>query len=176
MFRLAAGPLFVVLALNENYEICFSLLWLAALSDWLDGWVARRTAETTHFGSFLDPIADKAFFACVFALFYIKDWLPWWLIAIVLMRDITMLILGAVSVFCKISGNFEPLYIGKITTFFQFALSIILLDDWAFNLVSPVLPVIYDGVIYTTASMTLLSALTYLKRFLQSRYNSSMLD
>jgi len=62
LLRVAAIPLLVALtylpgrAATEGAALVFVL---AAITDWLDGWLARRSGQTTAFGAFLDPVADK---------------------------------------------------------------------------------------------------------------------
>ena len=62
LFRIALIPVFVVafyLPLRWANEICAIAFALAAVTDWLDGFLARRLKQTTIFGAFLDPVADK---------------------------------------------------------------------------------------------------------------------
>jgi CDP-diacylglycerol--glycerol-3-phosphate 3-phosphatidyltransferase len=61
-FRVAAIPLVAVVFYSPvtwSRPAAAAIFWLAAITDWLDGWVARRMQQTSPFGAFLDPVADK---------------------------------------------------------------------------------------------------------------------
>ena len=71
LFRIALVPVFVVafyLPLRWANEICAIAFALAAITDWLDGFLARRLQQTTIFGAFLDPVADKLMVAVALVL------------------------------------------------------------------------------------------------------------
>ena len=71
LFRIALVPVFVVafyLPLRWANEICAIAFALAAITDWLDGFLARRLKQTTIFGAFLDPVADKLMVAVALVL------------------------------------------------------------------------------------------------------------
>ena len=71
LFRIALIPVFVVafyLPVPWANEICAIAFALAALTDWLDGFLARRLKQTTIFGAFLDPVADKLMVAVALVL------------------------------------------------------------------------------------------------------------
>ncbi|MGD8418693.1 MAG: CDP-alcohol phosphatidyltransferase family protein, partial [Pseudomonadales bacterium] len=60
--RILLIPIFVIVYIlpgRETYLLAAVLFGLAALTDWLDGYLARRLNQTTPFGAFLDPVADK---------------------------------------------------------------------------------------------------------------------
>ena len=71
LFRIALIPVFVVafyLPVQWANEICAIAFALAAFTDWLDGFLARRLGQTTIFGAFLDPVADKLMVAVALVL------------------------------------------------------------------------------------------------------------
>ena len=60
--RIVAIPIFVVIYLlfpDDEYYLAVTIFVLAAVTDWLDGYLARKLKETSPFGAFLDPVADK---------------------------------------------------------------------------------------------------------------------
>lgn len=62
IFRIALIPIFIVVyysPLQYHHELSALIFMMASLTDWLDGFVARRLNQVTNFGAFLDPIADK---------------------------------------------------------------------------------------------------------------------
>lgn len=69
--RMASGPLMAGYIVNEQWLPALVLLGAAGISDWLDGYVARRYAQPSVLGSYLDPLADKVFVGfAVVALVY----------------------------------------------------------------------------------------------------------
>lgn len=102
-FRLVAGPLgalFLWWALNAEtnaglirwWSYALALFIGGALSDWFDGWLARRLGQVSAFGALLDPIADKVFVGAFLIVFGIWSglWSVSWPIAVILSRDIIM--------------------------------------------------------------------------------------
>jgi CDP-diacylglycerol--glycerol-3-phosphate 3-phosphatidyltransferase len=63
---------------NENWNIAFVLIMLAILSDTLDGYFARRAHEITHFGKWLDPIADFVVILAVASYLVVEGLFPAW--------------------------------------------------------------------------------------------------
>jgi cardiolipin synthase len=76
MARLVLLP-FILILICLNYHwaawAALTLYIVAAITDWLDGFVARRFNQTTDFGRFLDPIADKIFVACIMVMLVAMD-------------------------------------------------------------------------------------------------------
>ena len=100
----------------------FVIFVVAASSDWVDGYLARRWHATTRWGAILDPIADKLLLStCFFGLWW-SGLLPGWLVAVVLLRDIVILV-GA-RAWWRHEGRFraEPSGLGKATTLAQLLL------------------------------------------------------
>lgn len=91
LFRILVIPPFV-LSFYWNTVLCVTLFILAALTDFLDGWVARHFNQETPLGKFLDPVADKLIVIC--ALFLITAaYQTWWITLAALMialREITV--------------------------------------------------------------------------------------
>jgi len=61
---------------------------VASLTDWLDGWLARRWHQTSALGALLDPIADKVLVLGVFLAFVQLRLIPAWMVLIVLLREL----------------------------------------------------------------------------------------
>jgi len=83
LLRVAAIPLLVVLAGFPHPVgtlMAAALFGLAAITDWIDGWLARRSGQMTAFGAFLDPVADKLIVAT--ALVLLTDRFDHWLITV----------------------------------------------------------------------------------------------
>ena len=95
LFRIAAIPLVVVLfysSIPHARPIAAILFGIAAITDFLDGWVARRYGQSSRFGEFLDPVADKLMVSIVLVMLVQGD--PDWYVDIVAMiiigREITV--------------------------------------------------------------------------------------
>lgn len=93
ILRIALTPLFVTLLFSESSflkELALGVYIVAALTDWYDGWVARRYGYISRWGKFLDPLADKILSAAaLFSFVYLKlvdSWMVW----VIVSRDLTI--------------------------------------------------------------------------------------
>lgn len=103
------------------------MLWLAritlviiVISDFLDGYLARRLQETSTFGSVLDPVADKLFVTASFVLLTVFDKISEWLTITVVAKDLLVIIgwLLLAMLYQKVGVN--PSLLGKAATALQF--------------------------------------------------------
>lgn len=108
--------------LIERYDNALWCVFFAALSDALDGLLARKLGYVTRFGSIADPLADKLLLLSCFAVLVYLAQLPLWLLALVIFRDI-YIILGAIA-YHVVLGPFQvtPYWSGKLNSFFQIVL------------------------------------------------------
>lgn len=115
------APLIWLIA-TERMHAAFWLLLAAGLSDALDGFIAKRFNARTELGAYLDPIADKTLLDGIYVALALAGWLPPWLAALVVARDV--LIVVGVALIHRRHPVFraKPLLIGKINTFAQLAL------------------------------------------------------
>ena len=129
LFRLALIPLFVVvfyLPITYSPEITTFIFFIASITDWLDGYLARKWNQTTPLGAFLDPVADKVLVAVAFVC-VVEYYHTWWItipICIMIAREIIisalrewMAELGkrtsvAVSIWGKIKTTAQMLALG----------------------------------------------------------------
>jgi len=83
------GPAFVLLhdPAHPHTEALLVIVGLALLTDWLDGWLARRWKVVSTFGKLMDPFADALFCMFVFVDFARFDIMPWWLVALLIARE-----------------------------------------------------------------------------------------
>jgi CDP-diacylglycerol--glycerol-3-phosphate 3-phosphatidyltransferase/cardiolipin synthase len=102
--------------------IAVAILCAAGVSDWLDGWVAKRTGRPTRFGAILDPICDRLFLVPVLATLVIVHGLPLWQLAVLIARDVFNTIGAAVLWLFRPDGfrSLRPLRAGKVVTSLQF--------------------------------------------------------
>ncbi|MGB5105102.1 MAG: CDP-alcohol phosphatidyltransferase family protein [Candidatus Zixiibacteriota bacterium] len=94
LFRLLFFPVPVIMIAQGHDNIALGLLALAIFTDVLDGTLARKLNQVSELGKILDPLADKlGIAALVVALVIYKDF-PWWAAAIIIVRDLVLLIGG----------------------------------------------------------------------------------
>ncbi|MCK4810560.1 MAG: CDP-alcohol phosphatidyltransferase family protein [Candidatus Omnitrophica bacterium] len=93
---------------------------LAVLTDFFDGLVARIKKEKSEIGKVIDPLADKLLLVTAFiTLYFLKFSIPWWVVLIVVSRDLIIFLGVGVLYFFKIGIPTVPSIWGKFTTFFQ---------------------------------------------------------
>ena len=115
--RIATIPLFCWLAANERTRIWGILLFAVVVStDWVDGYVARRTGQVTELGRILDPVADRLAIAAGLVTFAIAGIFPFWAALLILVRDVAVVLGGAVLLWGR-NIRVEVRGIGKIATF-----------------------------------------------------------
>lgn len=94
MLRLLGVPLFLWLVLVPQADWwALLVLAFAGLSDWLDGKIARAWNQASRLGMVLDPLADRLYIFAALLGLVVRDIVPWWLMAILVLRDV--LIIGA---------------------------------------------------------------------------------
>ena len=123
---------FVALAiLNGSYGRAILLLFAAGFTDVIDGFLARRLGESTAFGAYLDPIADKTLLVVIYLSLGSVRAMAWWMVAIVFGRDLLILAMAAYGLMFTTVRKFPPSVWGKISTFFQIAAALIVMGDRA---------------------------------------------
>ena len=121
LLRLVFVPVFAILVLERHYRAALAVLLVAALSDVLDGIVARLLKQESALGVALDPIADKILMTTGYLTLSFRGALPWWLTIIVLSRDVA--IIATALLICLVAGYrpFHPSLLGKASTAAQVA-------------------------------------------------------
>ncbi len=115
--RLVGVPVFLWLVLGiEADRIAFVLLMVSGVTDYLDGYLARRLRQVSRLGTLLDPLADRLYIASTVLALAIRDVIPWWLVGVLVARDAY---LAALLPVLRRHG-YGPLpvsYLGKAATF-----------------------------------------------------------
>jgi cardiolipin synthase len=115
--RILLTPVFVVLIVRPSTTTAGLILFsLVAATDWVDGWVARRTGTVTELGKILDPVADRLAMAAGLIALVVRGAFPLWAALLILVRDVAILIVGAV-VLAGRHVRIDVRFIGKIATF-----------------------------------------------------------
>ncbi|MCB1884571.1 MAG: CDP-alcohol phosphatidyltransferase family protein [Geminicoccaceae bacterium] len=162
LLRLAASVPVAFLLWHDDFGPAFVLLLVAALSDGVDGPLARLANACTPLGAALDPVADKLLLASVLVGVLDEGVIPVWLAVLILGRD-AVLVLGAAAFFCKRDLPVAPLALGKLTAAAQMGYGLVAVaalsgDPYA----APALNVAVPAV----GALTFCSLLAYLHLYL----------
>ena len=164
VLRIALVPPTVWALGAARYRTALALVVLAALTDALDGFLARRFGWGSRVGSVLDPLADKVMLVSLFLALGWLGLLPFWLTALVVLRDV-VIVVGAIAYQVLVGGlKMEPTVAGKATT----AAQLLLLGVVVGGLAGVPLP---EGLVVTligiAAAVTLWSGVDYVYRWAQ---------
>jgi CDP-diacylglycerol--glycerol-3-phosphate 3-phosphatidyltransferase len=122
LVRFAAIPVFVVLELNAEGGKSWAAAIVfagAAITDQLDGWLARRWQVESRFGTVADPLADRLMIDAAVVLLYYHDRLPWPALALILARDL-VLVAGYKLVMPR-GYELSVSFLGKLATWILYA-------------------------------------------------------
>jgi cardiolipin synthase (CMP-forming) len=119
VLRILLIPVFVSLLVYRQRGPALVVFLAAALTDLLDGYVARQRGSQSRLGAFLDPMADKLLLVSSFVTLTWLRVLPFWIAAVVISRDL-ILVVGALAIHMA-GGRItpRPTTAGKAATFFQ---------------------------------------------------------
>jgi cardiolipin synthase (CMP-forming) len=157
--RLGFLPLFIILIVYHRYSGALAILCLAALTDGLDGLLARSLNQKSSLGAFLDPIADKLLLSSSFVMLSLEGRVRWWLTILVLSRDVLILVIAAVILLTIGYRSFPPSIYGKITTGVQILFVFVVLGVAVFEL--PALDLARRVLAWVVAGFTVFSGFHY---------------
>jgi cardiolipin synthase len=127
LVRLAMAPVIVAEIVRGQHMLAASLFAVAAFTDVLDGLLARKSKRTTRAGQYLDPIADKILLSGVFVALAIHGSIPIWYVALVLGRDLALLVASAIAMRVSRYDDYTPTVWGKISTFLQILTAVVVM-------------------------------------------------
>ena len=129
LLRLAAVPVIAWLILQQHWEAAFWLFLVAAVSDGIDGLLARWLNQTTQLGAAFDTVADKALAVVTLVMLTQAGAIPLWVALAILVRD-SIVVLGALS-YRRLAGHLEinPTWLGKTHVFSEFSMLALVLAD-----------------------------------------------
>lgn len=134
LLRIASIPVMVVVLFSPSRSAGFwaaAIFAVASLTDWLDGYLARRMGIVTVFGKFLDPIADKLIVMSALIMILPFDRAPAWMVLIILGREI---IITGLRGLASTEGIIIPASnLGKFKTIFQIVAILGLLLNYDYN-------------------------------------------
>ncbi|HET8665000.1 MAG TPA: CDP-alcohol phosphatidyltransferase family protein [Nocardioides sp.] len=128
--RLLGVPLFLWLVLGPEADgWALALLAASGVTDYLDGYLARRLGQTSRLGQVLDPVADRLYILAVVIGLAIRDVVPWWFAVVLPLRD--LLLWGLVPILRTRGYSALPVhFLGKAATFnLLYAFPLLLLGD-----------------------------------------------
>ncbi len=120
--RLVALPFLVMTILAGRHGIALVIFLVAAITDIVDGYLARHFNMGSPLGAYLDPIADKLFLVSSFVVFALRATpsvvhVPIWLLVLTIFRDVLILVVSLVMYLALDIREFPPSILGKLTTF-----------------------------------------------------------
>ena len=127
--RLALTPLIALAIVDGKYGRALLLFFAAGVSDAFDGFLARKLGETTRFGAYLDPVADKILLASIYLSLGFAGAIPWWMVGIVFGRDLLILSMVTWGLLFTSVRRFPPSIWGKISTFLQILAALLAMGD-----------------------------------------------
>ena len=119
VLRILLVPVFVGLLLYGHYDAALITLLIAALTDVLDGMIARLTDQRTRLGEYLDPLADKLLLMSAIITLSVLDFIPIWAVIVVVSRDAILLVGTVIANLSETNINISPTAMGKEKTFAQ---------------------------------------------------------
>src|SRR5262245_42903898 len=115
--RIVLIPVFCWLIADEGTRLWGIVLFARVVStDWVDGYVARRTGQVSELGKVLDPVADRLAIIAGLLTFAIVGVFPFWAALLILIRDVALLLGGAMVLWGR-NIRIDVRWIGKIATF-----------------------------------------------------------
>jgi cardiolipin synthase len=165
--RLLAAPFAAWLIIADHDTAALLVFAAAGLSDGLDGFIARRWGVTSDFGAWLDPLADKLLMLLSLVALFIVGITPLWLVALVVARDLAIIIGWLLVKLFGLPLATTPLFIGKFSSAIQVLYVLSALLTLAFDLQAPRLE---QAAAWVCGLVTILSAAAYGGIFLRGLF------
>jgi len=149
--------------------IAFVLFLAAGVSDAIDGFLAKRFGMTSVLGAYLDPLADKALIVSIYLTLGINNFIPRWLVILVVSRDIMIVGAFMLSWLIGMPLKVKPLLVSKLNTVAQIVFACVVLGSLGFTIEASNLTIALMGLV---AALTLLSVAAYVREWV--RFMNSM--
>ncbi|MBI5730172.1 MAG: CDP-diacylglycerol--glycerol-3-phosphate 3-phosphatidyltransferase [Ignavibacteriales bacterium] len=120
ILRIILTPIFLVLFLTGEpvlIQISYLVFIIAAITDWYDGWLARKFNYITEWGKFMDPLADKILTSTAFIAFVIVGVLQLWMVLLIIIRDLLVTLIRVYADYRNVS--FRTTRSAQLKTFLQ---------------------------------------------------------
>ena len=161
--RLVLAPYVFFLMARHEYGTLIPWFIVIAITDSVDGYLARRWGASSRAGAYLDPIADKVLLSGSFLVLALTGGIDWWIAAVVLGRDALILLGAGILYLRKTAREFPPSMWGKLSSFAQ-----ILFICFRIGVLDgiPVTPVAL-ALQWTVAALAVASAADYARRLIR---------
>ncbi|MBN2338972.1 MAG: CDP-alcohol phosphatidyltransferase family protein [Acidobacteria bacterium] len=163
ILRMLFVPCFVILLIYDHPKAATVVFLLAAVTDGLDGLLARKLQQKTVLGSYLDPMADKILLTAAFITLTIPSvplalHIPTWLTILTIGRDVLIAVSVLVIHMQTSHSQFPPSFLGKCTTAVQLlVVAVCMLANFDLRPAAAIFPL----VVYATLALTVASGLHY---------------
>lgn len=178
--RIILTPIFAIFFLVDDLtlnQLSLLIFLIAALTDWYDGWLARKYNYISELGRFLDPLADKILTSTAFFCFVFIGLLNFWMVLIIVVRDLVITLLRVYGQYKK--RIFATSYLAKVKTAVQMIFLYYLLFVYA-GIEKGLLPFIPKDlniyflnknlIYYSMFFITVITVYTGFEYFYQNRY------
>ncbi len=159
LLRLCLIPLIVVMIYEGRFALATVVFIVAGITDALDGYLARKLNQRTEIGAYLDALADKSLIAASFIALVYVHLVPFWLVVLVIFRD--LMIVGAVAIAWLMHNPIpiEPLKVSKANTAAQIVAVATTLGVKGFTIPMP--EMVMSGIYGVVAALTVISVTAY---------------
>lgn len=142
---------------------------IASLTDFFDGFIARRFKVESSFGRFLDPIADKVLVTSALIMLIALGRVPAWVVMLIITREVAVSALRAITK--TWNTTLQPSPVGKLKAVLQFAAIVPLIAHYTYKIVIPIdFHFIGTVLIYIALVLTLWSGIDYFAKFYREFY------
>jgi len=158
LIRIILIPWFAILLINGSFKQALWVFAGAAVTDGLDGLIARWFSQKTYLGSLLDPIADKLLLSTAFIALAIMKEIPVWLAVIVISRDVVIVLGVSILFLTQVRFEMNPTLSSKMNTVFQLLLILLVLSSGYVHFD----PWVKQGLVLATLIFTVFSGFHYI--------------
>ena len=159
-FRVVLIPFFIFFLMTElipfSKWIALAIFCIASLTDFFDGYLARKWNMVTNFGKFMDPLADKLLVCSAIIAFTAMDRMPAWIVIIIVARE--FIISGFRLIAAEKGVVIAASYWGKFKTTFQMIMIILMIVNL------PALAMVTQIVMWIALALTIISLITYIQQ------------
>ena len=172
LFRIIIVPVLIVILLYSDNEasslFAAALFAIAAFTDWLDGYIARKKNIITSFGKFLDPLADKILVSTTLIMLLSLDRVPAWIVAVIIAREVA--VTGLRIAIAREGIIIEASKLAKYKTAFQLLATESLLIHYTYFDIS--FQLVGMALLWCALVITIWSGLVYFIKFFEKAYTS----
>lgn len=160
LYRIIAVPVLVVVMLGSSkWNAFFAALifTLASITDFFDGFLARKLGLVSNFGKIMDPLADKILISSAFIMLVAHGWVPAWMVCVIIGRELA--VTGLRNIMTENDMDVSASQIAKWKTGFQIAALIPLMLHYKFFGID--MAMLGNGLVWVALILTLVSGFDY---------------